>query len=66
MRGATEFNGALVGWDTSKVANLNNVFEDADAFNQQLVQDTSSVKTFCTHFKDATAFNSELVWDTRR
>ena len=61
---AANFNGAILGWDTSSVTNMENTFQNAKAFNVPLDWDTSSVVNMKNTFYNADAFNSELVWDT--
>ena len=64
--GATKFNGALLGWDTSKAKDLDYTFYDCEAFNQALDWDTSSMTMMSGAFRNAKKFNQPLAWDTSK
>jgi surface protein len=66
---ADSFNDASISeWDTSKVTEMNEMFEDATSFNQDISDwDTSKVTDMEDMFQDATSFNQDISdWDTSK
>ena len=66
---ATSFNNGgqpgIGNWNTSRVTNMQGVFDNADAFNQPIGSwDVSNVTTFREMFRGANIFNQDLSsWD---
>ena len=56
------FNGDISKWDASSVTNMKNTFNNADAFNSELVWDTSKVANMEKTFYKTDAFNSCLLY----
>jgi surface protein len=57
--GATNFNGNIGGWDTSKVTDMSNMFNGASAFNGNIGGwNTRSVTDMSRMFDGASAFNN--------
>ena len=58
--------GVISDWDTSLVTEMEQLFQNAAAFNQDLSKwDTGQVQFFEQMFKNAHAFNSDVSkWDT--
>ena len=51
--GATSFNGAIGGWDVSKVTTMMYMFHDADAFVEELCWDVSHVSFYSYMFESS-------------
>ena len=67
---ASEFNKDISTWDTSSVTDMNTMFKDASAFNQDIKTDTnkwntSIVTNMSAMFESASVFNQDIsTWDT--
>jgi len=61
------FNQDISKWNTSKVTNMQDMFNDASEFNQDISKwDTSNVKSMQTMFYHATSFNQDISkWDIK-
>jgi surface protein len=66
----TSFNSDIGGWNTSSVTNMDSMFQDATAFNQQIsysgsgpVWNTAAVTTMDYMFNGAAAFNNSQGYD---
>jgi len=55
-----------IAWDTSKVGDMNHMFDTATSFNQDISGwDTNKVGDMSYMFRDATSFNQDISgWDT--
>ena len=60
--------GPMSEWDTSKVTDMNYLFQDAHSFNQDIGGwDTSKVKDMQNMFQGASSFNQDIGgWDTSK
>jgi len=60
--------GHISLWDTSKVTDMNRMFNDAINFNEDISKwDTSSVTDMSKLFHNAYAFNQDIsLWDTSK
>ena len=65
---ASNFNGAIGNWDTSKVERMGSMFSGAVSFNQPLsFWNTSSVTDMGWMFQGASAFNQNInSWDVSK
>ena len=63
--GGSDFNGDISYWDTSRVANMESIFEWATSFDQNLNNwDVSNVTNMRFSFLSASSFNQPLdKWD---
>jgi hypothetical protein len=64
--GITKPHGHISNWDTSRVADMSNLFSSKKWFNQPLAWDTSQVRNMDGTFRNAKRFNRPLAWDTSR
>ncbi len=66
--GATSFNGAIGGWDTSHVINMSHLLNAAMAFNQPIGSwNTSNVTSMEYMLANTWSFNQDIhTWDTSK
>jgi len=66
LTGLRSFNQDISKWNTSKVIDMKNMFNDASEFNQDISKwDTSNVKDMSTMFQGAKSFNQDISnWNT--
>ena len=57
----------ICNWDTSKITNMSNLFEDKAVFNADISRwNTSQVTSMSAMFYKAIKFNQKLNWDTSK
>ena len=69
FKGATSLNSPnITKWDMTKVQSINNMFNGATSFNQDISKwDVSNISTYRAAFSGAKAFNQNISnWDTTK